>query len=151
VSDNAVSYDSGEVLVVFPDTGAELAPNGLGGNVRGKARGLGLTESSGAQLRNVNGCPEGWTSNSSWYCFYDDAGFGGRRLQFKDTARGYMGNYGFENKTSSWVNTRGDWSFNTYASNSFAESSRMWFMGADSKSSYVGAKFNDKLKAWRNA
>src|SRR5262249_3953086 len=52
----------------------------------------------------VHGCPPGR------YCFYEHWNFGGRRLQFSDCSRGgttqFLSDYGFENRTSSWVVNR---------------------------------------------
>ena len=43
---------------------------------------------------------------SGWYCFYAAAGFGGRRVNFRDCGgRQSLENYGFGLQASSWVNT----------------------------------------------
>jgi hypothetical protein len=55
-----------------------------------------------AATGTIHGCP------SDWYCFYDLANFGGRRLQFHDCSLAgliqYLSTYGFANRTTTWVN-----------------------------------------------
>ena len=50
-------------------------------------------------------CP--WSFSARYTCFYSDAGFNGRRLQFADTYCSgpvNFGDWGFGNTISSWVN-----------------------------------------------
>lgn len=43
---------------------------------------------------------------AGWYCFYDGPDFTGRKLSFRDCGGNQsLTDYGFGNKTSSWVNT----------------------------------------------
>jgi len=79
-----------------------------------------------------------------WYCFYADANYGGRSLQFQDCQSGGYTNlfstYSFQNQTTSWVNTRhsglvqADQGFNTF----------LWQETAQTSSPNVGAAVNDQ-------
>ncbi|MEV5979120.1 peptidase inhibitor family I36 protein [Streptomyces sp. NPDC052114] len=156
VSDNAVSYENGSVVMVFPDPGEETAPDGLGDGIRtAKAKRDDLLKNAqapAAQGANVEGCPQGWTEAGRWYCFYEHKNFKGRRLQFNETERQYASNYGFNDKTSSWVNTNKKGSNTWYTWNHVDKNWRvsgfLWEMYAGSKSSYVGNAANDKMSAW---
>lgn len=75
-----VSWDGGAVVMTFPD------------------------RSSGARdLRAAStGCAAGWS------CLYEHSDYGGRRLQFRDCGyTQHLGNYGFANAATSWINSRG--------------------------------------------
>jgi Peptidase inhibitor family I36 len=81
----------------------------------------------------VNGCPSGW------YCFYVDANFGGRVLQFSDCGIHDLRDFGFNNGISSWVN-------NTASSVDVfnARGALLWHEPPHSKSSFVGSAANDQ-------
>lgn len=81
VSQNAMVWDSGATVVVFPSPGERAAPRGLGKKVRqATLRQIGaefLAKDAGTQ--DVYGCPSG-IFKKDYFCFYTDANFGGRRL-----------------------------------------------------------------------
>lgn len=157
VSDNAVSFKDGTVIVVFPDPGEARAPDGLGRNVRENAPPLGavITAAHRAPAQPITaldtgyieGCPYSTESSQDWYCFYEHDFWGGRRLQFKDTCYDSMSNWGFNNQTTSWVNTNPyktiyAWNYSDYTGALWTEP------GGVSKSSNVGTSDNDKLTTW---
>jgi hypothetical protein len=83
----------------------------------------------------------------AWYCFYTDRDFGGRRLQFKDTDADFAGNWGFDNQTSSWVNT--NHTFSIYAYSVSCGNVHLWTEPTGpASSSYVGDTNNDRLSFW---
>ena len=85
----------------------------------------------------VHGCPSGW------YCFYENASYGGRMLQFQDCSSGgvtqFLSNYGFANQTTSWVNGKA-----TGWVDVFSSSAWLWTERWGTSSSNVGAANNDK-------
>lgn len=151
VSDNAVAYNGGDVVIVFPSPGHDLAPNRLGSHVRDQeAHALGLTTNSPDVAEStgyLHGCPYSTLTNADWYCFYTDRDFGGRRLQFKDTDADFAGNWGFDNQTSSWVNT--NHTFSIYAYSVSCGNVHLWTEPTGpASSSYVGDTNNDRLSFW---
>ena len=63
---------------------------------------------------------------------------------------GIAGDYGFNDQTSSWVNTNEKYSNRWLAYNNVSSSGAsgfLWTMWADSKSSYVG-NANDLMSGW---
>lgn len=162
VSDNAVAYQQGAVVLVFPNPGQSVAPDGLGPNPRvDQARALGLlaqtpsnslsATSSGTitpySTAYLHGCPYSTITNADWYCFYTDINWGGRRLEFKDTAADFAGNWGFDNQTTSWVNTNHTFSIYTYSV--ACNSTLPWIEpSGPASSSYVGSTDNDRLSFW---
>jgi hypothetical protein len=87
VSADTVSYDGGNVLVVFQSDARERQVAAL--------------------AVDWKGCPTGTFVH--WTCLYEAPGWRNRRVQFKDC--GYvqdLADYGFANQASSWVNTRYD-------------------------------------------
>ncbi|MFG2909804.1 peptidase inhibitor family I36 protein [Kitasatospora sp. NPDC048286] len=92
---NEVSYPDGAV-VVLPLPGQAQAPAWSGDHRRRTPR--------GPDWKN---CPTPATE-PSYYCFYADRNWGGRRLQFNlfhEEAAVYFADYGFRDQASSWVNT----------------------------------------------
>lgn len=85
----------------------------------------------------VHGCPSGW------YCFYENASYGGRMLQFQDCSGGgttqFLSNYGFANQTTAWVNARP-----TGWVDVFSSSAWLWTERWGTSSSNVGTANNDK-------
>ncbi|MEU4743203.1 hypothetical protein AB0G02_22450 [Actinosynnema sp. NPDC023658] len=144
VSDNAVAWLGGRILVVMPSPGEAVAPKGLGANVRyPRARAAGLAEpADAAEVRDVHGCPSGTTKKDN-YCFYENRDWGGSRWQFADTCGDEASDWGFSAKTSSWVNTDTDKTIIAYAG-----SSRLWDEPENSGSKYVGDAHNDKMTRW---
>ncbi len=77
---------------------------------------------------------------TGWYCFFEHATFGGRRLRFQDSGYfQYLSDYGFANKTTSWVNNRNQdvrvWD------NSIG---LLWCSDSHSVSTNVGSARNDR-------
>ncbi|MFJ1937898.1 peptidase inhibitor family I36 protein [Kitasatospora sp. NPDC088160] len=92
---NEITYPDGAV-VVLPLPGEAQAPPWSGDHHRRSARGADWKK-----------CPAP-TSEPSYYCFYADKNWGGRRLQFNlfhEDRPVYFADYGFRDQTSSWVNT----------------------------------------------
>lgn len=90
---NEITFGGG-VVMVLPLPGEERAP------VWSRARG---TRSATADWK---GCPD--DTSPSYYCFYADINWGGRRLQFSalyEEKPVMFSDYGFQDQTSSWVNT----------------------------------------------
>lgn len=152
ISDNSVALDGGNAVLTFPDTGEAAAPEGLGDNVISaeEAEGEGvdpdiLTTPAGTGYRH--GCPYSTITDADWYCFYADADWLGKRYQFKDTSSDFASNWGFDNKTTSWVNNNAN--FKIYAYDGGCESSRLWTEpNGVSLSSNVGSTFNDRMSFW---
>ncbi|WP_371749827.1 peptidase inhibitor family I36 protein [Streptomyces sp. NBC_01283] len=153
VSDYAVAYDDGAV-VVFPNPVTGEAPDNLGTGTRtaqAQSYDLDTNPNDNIGLRSaVQGCPSGWTPNSDWFCFYQYKNFKGKRWQFKDTSVGYAANWGFDNKTSSWVNNRSDWVIDTYRIlDSKCRGKDSMFVMGHGKSSAVDSRVDNKLTAWK--
>jgi Peptidase inhibitor family I36 len=168
VSDNAVAWRGGEVVLVVPDAGTARAPEGLGSNVRSDRlttplmKGLAATSlattggavttaattaaAAPALAAAVNGCPGGLFV-TDYYCFYTDINFGGRRLQFTGNTRfDTAANWGFNNQVSSWVANDVDCTVTAF--NAGDGTSRLWTEPENSRSSWVGNTNNDKLSSW---
>ncbi|HET6666390.1 MAG TPA: peptidase inhibitor family I36 protein [Intrasporangium sp.] len=144
VSDNAVAYRDGEVVVVFPSPGERRAPEGLGGNVRSTALAVGVAADLDAAASSVAGCPSG--TFDRWYCFYTDTNFGGRRLQFLNTCADYASDWGFNNSTSSWVNTNPN---SRIVAWDYRGGEALWVEGYGvSSDSWVGSADNDRMSYW---
>lgn len=147
ISDNAIAYRGGDVIIVFPNPGERVAPRGLGAHVRATA----LAQRADAQSQSVTpnttqNCPAGVFDH--WYCFYTDQNFGGRRLQFLTTCSDSANNWGFDNQTTSWVNTNGSIQIGAYDGGNY--NGLLWVMGSGvSTSSNVGAVNNDRMSSWR--
>ena len=94
VSVNEVSYGGGAAIVSFPSATQSSIASGIG--------------SAGLLAPNIHGCPAGDADNR-WYCFYEHKDFGGRMVKWNMRHCGSdwiaFGNVGFNNQTSSWVNT----------------------------------------------
>ncbi|MFI2608259.1 peptidase inhibitor family I36 protein [Kitasatospora sp. NPDC018619] len=92
---NEVSYPDGTV-VVLPLPGQAQAPPWSGDHSRRSLR-----------SPDWKNCPTP-ASQPSFYCFYADRNWGGRRIQFNlfhEDAAVYFADYGFRDQASSWVNT----------------------------------------------
>jgi Peptidase inhibitor family I36 len=126
INENQIAWDDGKVVLTIPN-GRQPQPE----------------EEQQNLLGSVYGCPSGW------FCFYEhinfNTGTSGRRLQFSLCSTGgvaqYLRDYGFENKTSSWVVNR---SLNFVNVNDFGTGSNLWNGRAYSRSSWVGSTANDK-------
>jgi hypothetical protein len=118
MSDHEIAWDDGAVMLVLPTDQASFCFPGSG---------------------CVHGCPSGW------YCFYQYRDFGGRRLQFRDCSRGgtiqFLTDYGFGNRTSSWVVNR---SLNFVNVNDSDSGRNLWNEHSHSVSRYVGSAADNK-------
>ncbi|WP_256791999.1 peptidase inhibitor family I36 protein [Terrabacter sp. Ter38] len=145
ISDNAVAYNNGDVIVVFPNPGQRKAPAGIGSNVRNTSLARTAAAESPAIAAGLQDCPDGFTAHS--YCFYTDVNWGGRRLQFQNTCVGKASDFGFDNQTSSWVNNNPNAYEYTYDGSNL--STFLWSTGLGaSQSSWVGATNNDRMSSW---
>jgi hypothetical protein len=145
VSDNALAWDDGATVVVWPDPGEQRAPAGLGSNVRPDVvQQMGLEESESADFSPMGvytSCP------SAYYCFYTSSNYDGTRYQFSSTCSGYASSWGFNNQTSSWVNRSGSRKI-IYAYDSYG-GSLLWHQPHPSQNSYVGSSNNNRMSYWR--
>ncbi|MFD5431711.1 peptidase inhibitor family I36 protein [Kitasatospora sp. NPDC127067] len=92
---NEITYPDGAVMVL-PLPGQAQAPPWSGDHRRRTVR-----------SPDWKNCPTPATE-PSYYCFYADRNWGGRRLQFNlfhEDAAVYFTDYGFRDQASSWVNT----------------------------------------------
>ena len=144
VSDNALAWEGGHMVVVLPASGERVAPTGLGSNPRvSEARSMGLEELvDPVGVQDVHGCPSGITVPDN-YCFYDDLHFHGSRWQFSETCSSDAANWGFASRTSSWVNTDTDKTIHARDGLSI-----LWNEPENSVSTYVGDHNNDRMKSW---
>ena len=125
VDERSISWNNGTVMLVLPDVNAsaEEAMAGSG--------------SDSTTAATVKGCPSGW------YCVYADANWGGRQLQFSLCQRNDLDDYGFRDKTSSWVNN-GPHRVQVKNDLSLRPDEVLWTMASKSKASYVGDSDNNK-------
>ena len=132
-----VSWDGGAVVSTWvpessADTSARLADTPALGSTEG-AR-LSVTSS-------YAGCPDGTTVH--WFCFYENASYGGRMLQFRDCpSTQSLGAYGFANQTTSWVNNRSGVTITVYDGST--SGTVLWREYGRSHDSNVGSWANDR-------
>ena len=91
-------------------------------------------------------CP--WSFTARYTCFYADAGFNGRRLQFADTYCSgpvNFGDWGFANTISSWVNNTAH-IVKVYDGPN-ATAALLWKENGVSNSPYVGDADNDRANS----
>jgi hypothetical protein len=144
VSDNAMVWDDGAIVVVWPSPGDAAAPFGLGANVRRDvAEALGLEDDvqsrGGVTTRgSASSCPIGY------YCFYTEDNWDGLRFQYSSTCSG-SAPFDLNNKTTSWVNRNYDKRINAYDT---AGGTLLWTMGAGKSSANVGAADDNRMSAW---
>jgi len=157
VSDNAVVWGNADAVLVVPDAGESVAPDGLGENVRAAKlttramRRLDASSStaklSAADDPDYHGCPGGWAIKD-YYCFYQYRGFGGRRMQFTGaTSAGVAEEWGFNNGTSAWLSRDVDCTVYAYRHN-IAGSGWMWKQPENSRSSWVGPSNDNAMSKW---
>ena len=164
VSDNAVVWGDGDIVLVVPDPGRRIAPDGLGHNVRTdllttpSMRALDTTAASNATtttasldatadaaLLSTHGCPGGLLVKD-YYCFYQYRDWGGRRVQFTGaTATGSAKAWGFNNGTTSWVSNDVDCMVFAYDTK---EGRLLWRQPENSVSRYVGSSNDNKMSWW---
>ncbi len=122
ISQSRVAYKHGAVIVNFPNprTGRVDLPDAS------------------------NNCP--YSITDKWFCFYQNANFGGRMVQFQDCGVQDLTNYGFGDETSSWVNNfnNGAAIVNVYTEKGHSSSNLLWQESPVSTSTYVGNADNDR-------
>lgn len=156
VSDNAMVWDDGAVVVVWPSPGDAAAPLGLGDGVRADVlAGLGLSAAGlggevpadrlGGTSDRIS--PRGTHTSCpvDYYCFYTSMNWDGARYQFSSTCSGSAASYGFDNNTSSWANRNLDKRINAYDTSG---GTLLWTMGAGRTSAYVGTANDNRMSAW---
>jgi hypothetical protein len=89
----------------------------------------------------IHGCPTGF------FCFYQNAGFGGRRVQFQSCGLQNMTNFGFNDEASSWVNNTSS-SVDVYRDTG-GLGGRLWHEDPGAQVSYVGDANNDQASSFR--
>lgn len=136
VDERSIGWDDGKVVLVLPEDGVSITS--------APASGAAANEESISPMvyAPVHGCPDGW------YCVYEAANFGGRRLQFSDCTRNDLGDYGFRDRTSSWVNN-GSRTIQVMDDLNNAIDKVLWTMAPRSSSSYVGDGANDRADYFR--
>ncbi|WP_338692709.1 hypothetical protein V2W30_00705 [Streptomyces sp. Q6] len=107
ISANEIAWNGGEVVVTLPLPGQVAAPTASEDALL--LDGVSAAEVSEVQAEAAgwNGCPAGANDNR-WYCFYQFAGFEGRRVQWNHAhcSSGIkMADYGFDNRTTGIINT----------------------------------------------
>ena len=148
VSDNAMAWDDGAIVVVWPDPGETVAPFGLGDGVRPDvvaALGLEASVRSASRTGDVVSRASALSCTPGRYCFYPDANFGGVRSEFSTTCSAYAG-ASLDGTTSSWVNRNPNRNFHVY---DYFGGPRLWTMPAGTLTSdaYLGAADN-RLSYW---
>jgi hypothetical protein len=112
ISTYEIAWEDGEVVMSFPLRGEEHAPPSSTAAERLWAATAGepylRPEDDGDAQPLVGNCPTEYLGND-WYCFYENSGYGGRRLQWNADHQYPIafGDYGFRNRVSSWVNGGG--------------------------------------------
>lgn len=162
LSDNAMAWDDGDVVMVWPSPGESSAPAGLGPNVRDDVVGamgldaatvgdgaMGLDAAAagdGASAGEMSAAGSWSTCPPGYYCFYTGTNYDGERLQFSDRCSGGAGAWGFSNVTSSWVNR--DYGKVVYAYD-YKGGSHLWTMNPGAMDSYVGSADNNRMSYFR--
>lgn len=140
VSANEIAYKGSGALLSLPLPGQRTAPEN-------SQAALALFAPSAAKAAPNGtvyywGCPQGDSTDNQWYCFYEDANMGGRRLQWNlqhcgTDYEGIFANYGFTAQASSWVNTGPLYVWAQVGS------STLWVENPDEYNKYVGDEDND--------
>ncbi|MCX5604092.1 peptidase inhibitor family I36 protein [Streptomyces phaeochromogenes] len=107
ISANEISWNGGEVIMTLPLPGEAAAPAPTEAALALDGVSAAEVEDVQAEAASWNGCPAGANDNR-WYCFYQYAGFEGRRVQWNHAhcASGInFSDYGFNNKTTGVINT----------------------------------------------
>ena len=132
ISQYEVSWHGGQVVLALPAPGSSraAAPTATAGLL-------------GLETGSSDSCP--WSFTARYTCFYADAGFNGRRLQFADTYCSGPVNFGdwaFSNTISSWVNNSAH-IVKVYDGPN-ATAALLWKENGVSHSAYVGDADNDR-------
>ena len=107
ISANEISWNGGEVVMTLPLPGEATAPAPTEAALALDGVSAAEMEDVQAEAASWNGCPAGANDNR-WYCFYQLAGFEGRRVQWNHAhcASGInFADYGFNNRTTGVINT----------------------------------------------
>jgi hypothetical protein len=133
-----VTWDDGAVVSTWVPRGSE-AVDRAAKQLRGSA---GASDAADLSIASgYAGCPDGTTVH--WYCFYENASYGGRMLQFRDCpSTQSLGSYGFANATTSWVNNRSGVTITVYDGST--SGTVLWREYGRSHSSNVGSWANDR-------
>ncbi|MFB7672271.1 hypothetical protein ACFC26_12725 [Kitasatospora purpeofusca] len=150
ISANEVSYNGGDPIVALPLPGSATAPASSAQALKQQGatptQVQQLTQSPDSLATDWHNCPAGAADNR-WYCFYEDADFLGKRLQWNYEHcydKVYFNNYGFENRTSGWVNT-GVLTVRAFDTSSpLGPALLLWTEPAYTMASYIGDYTNDK-------
>ncbi|SEF17715.1 peptidase inhibitor family I36 protein [Jiangella alba] len=149
LSDNAMAWDDGDVIAVWPSPGADAAPFGLGDAVRTdvvEALGItGLAQPFEPFAGDMQARGSASTCPSGYYCFYTASNFDGTRYQFSSTCSGYASSWGFDNTASSWVNRNSGRNYHAY---DYVGGARLWTMTPGASDSYVGASADNRMSYW---
>lgn len=146
VSDNAMAWDDGAVVVVWPSPGDAAAPLGLGTNVRHEVvEAIGLADDAQARSSDIEPRGTHLSCPVDYYCFYTSMNWDGARYQFSSTCSGTAASWGFDNNTSSWANRKLDVRINAYDTSG---GTLLWSMGAGRTSAYVGTVNDNRMSAW---
>jgi hypothetical protein len=148
VSDNSIAWPDGSFLTLV-DTGERFAPPGLGRNVmpdRARAVGLGKLADGDVTILDVQGCPSGYFTFDA-HCFYRYRDFGGDRWTINTPlCRANAADYGFNNITSSWVNTDTDKTI--LASDTTDYQGGLWSEPENTQDAYVGSWADNRMSSW---
>jgi hypothetical protein len=152
ISANEVSYHGGDPIVSFPLPGQAQAPVSSAAALKqqGATPSQVRTLSQQSALSSVDwhGCPAG-ESDNRWYCFYEHANWGGRRLQWIDphcSSPIYFGDYGFRDQASGWANTTQNPGLNVLVQDDLGAGDwiNIWSENPYTQVAYVGDGQNDR-------
>jgi hypothetical protein len=141
-----VSWDGGSVVSTWVPQGSAARDVGPGvatdvGALAARDDGVPSATSTNTLSSSYGGCPDSTTVH--WYCFYENASYGGRMLQFRDCpSTQSLGYYGFANATTSWVNNRSGVTITVYDGST--SGTVLWREYGRSHSSNVGSWANDR-------
>jgi hypothetical protein len=136
-----VSWDDGAVVSTWVPQGSAARDVGPGvatdvGALAARDDGVPSATSTNTLSSSYGGCPDSTTVH--WYCFYENASYGGRMLQFRDCpSTQSLGYYGFANATTSWVNNRSGVTITVYDGST--SGTVLWREYGRSHSSNVGS------------
>jgi hypothetical protein len=142
-----VSWDDGAVVSTWvpqADRGSGPGSAAAAGALTARDDGapsMTSTTSTNGLSAAVGGCPDGLSVH--WFCFYENASYGGRMLQFRACpSTQSLGAYGFANQTTSWVNNRSGVTITVYDGST--SGTVLWREYGRSSSSNVGSWANDR-------
>lgn len=160
ISQFEISWDGGKVLEAFPAPGQRQAPPMSNAAIRASAPNARAARKQIKAKKRIqtrgtsNSCP--WVAGGTkYYCFYEDADFNGRRLQwsyqycysYNNSKYINFADYSFSNKASSWVNNSNH-TISVFDGKN-AGGDLLWKESRVSHSSYVGKPSNDKASSFK--